>query len=188
MSVALVRRMEWGRVLEPVQASAADPLGKQPSILARRQRLIRGTSARKQQLPRFPAALQQVVVQRLACDLGQLEADGPTRFALADSCSVDRVAVGCHVVHRSATRSQPRSLLSIARLNIARSRVRRSSCNLARIDHTCPRRNGGFGPVSLPLFQAGRRGLAVCDEGLLSFMVGLLFKRPPSLRWPAPAR
>src|SRR5215831_702864 len=38
-----------------------------------------------------------------------------------------------------------------------------------------------FGPVSLPLFQAGRRGLAICDEGLLSFIVGLLFERPPSL-------
>jgi len=32
---------------------------------------------------------------------------------------------------------------------------------------------GGFGPVSLPLFQAGRSGLAFDEEGLLSFMVSL---------------
>jgi hypothetical protein len=52
----------------------------------------------------------------------------------------------------------------------------------------CPGRNGGFGPVSLPIFQAGGRALAICDEGLLSFMVGLLFERPPSCggRQPAP--
>src|SRR5262245_36097903 len=39
---------------------------------------------------------------------------------------------------------------------MARSRVRRSNCNFARID-TCPDRNGGFGPGSLPLLYAGRR-------------------------------
>ena len=33
---------------------------------------------------------------------------------------------------------------------------------------------GGFGPVSLPLFQAtSRSGLAFDEEGLLSFMVSL---------------
>jgi hypothetical protein len=51
---------------------------------------------------------------------------------------------------------------------------------LARIDHTCPGRNGGFGPVSLPLFHAGRRGLAIGDEELLSFMVSLLLRDLPA--------
>jgi len=32
---------------------------------------------------------------------------------------------------------------------------------------------GGFGPVSLPLFQASGSGLAFDEEGLLSFMVSL---------------
>jgi len=63
-------------------------------------------------------------------------------------------------------------------LNIARSRMRRSSCNLARIDHTRLGRNGGFGPVSLPLFQAGRHGFEICDEGLLSFMRGPCSRDP----------
>jgi hypothetical protein len=53
-----------------------------------------------------------------------------------------------------ATTSQPRSLLSIARLNIARSRTQPSIWSFVRIDQTCLGRSGGFAPVSLPLFKA----------------------------------
>jgi len=63
-----------------------------------RQRLIL-TAAWEQELPSFPAALSQVVVQCLACDLGQFEADGPAGFPLAVSCSVDRVPIGRHIIH-----------------------------------------------------------------------------------------
>ena len=125
--------------------------------------------------------------QRLACDLGQFEADGPARFPLADSCSVDRVPVRRHVIH--AERHEISATHFIDR-KVEHGQVARAALQL----QLCPdrphvaRSQCGFGPVSLPLFQAGRRGLAICDEGLLSFMVGLLFKRPPSLRWPAPAR
>src|SRR5712675_498211 len=57
-----------------------------------------------------------------------------------------------------ATTSQPRSLLSIARLNIARSRLRSAIWSLVRIDQTCLGRSGGLAPISLPLFQAARFG------------------------------
>src|SRR5689334_5519231 len=57
-----------------------------------------------------------------------------------------------------ATTSHPRSLLSIARLNIARSRTRPSIWSFVRIDQTCFGRNGGFAPVNLPLFQGTRFG------------------------------
>ena len=69
----------------------------------------------------------------------------------------------------------------MARLNMARSRVRFSSCSFARIAQTWPGRNGGFGPDILPLFQAGRPGLEL-DRGLLSFRVGLPVERPSTLR------
>jgi hypothetical protein len=52
--------------------------------------------------------------------------------------------------------------------------MRFSSCNFARIAQPRPGRNGSFGPSFLPLFQAGRRGVAL--DGLLSVMVGVLFK------------
>src|SRR3979490_951492 len=55
-----------------------------------------------------------------------------------------------------ATTSQPRSLLSIARLNMARSRARPSILSFVRIDQTCLGRRGGFVPVTLPLFQGTR--------------------------------
>src|SRR6202049_438733 len=59
-----------------------------------------------------------------------------------------------------ATTSQPRSLLSIATLNIAKSRVRPAICSLVRIDQTCFGRSGGLAPTNLPLFQGTRFGAA----------------------------
>jgi hypothetical protein len=61
----------------------------------------------------------------------------------------------------------------MARLNIAKSRVRFSSCNFARIAQAWPGRKGGFGPGILPLFHAGRPRRGVVDGGSLSFMVSL---------------
>src|SRR5471030_2075369 len=69
--------------------------------------------------------------------------------------------------------SQPRSLLSMARLNSARSRVRCSIWSLVRIAQTCFCRNGGLAPVSFPLFQGIRLG-ADSSELALSCMVVLL--------------
>src|SRR5580704_9558795 len=55
-----------------------------------------------------------------------------------------------------ATTSQPRSLLSIAMLNNARSRVRPSTWSFVRIDQTCFGRSGGFAPTIFPLFHGTR--------------------------------
>src|SRR5262249_40128662 len=52
-----------------------------------------------------------------------------------------------------AITSQPRSLLSIARLNIARSRLFRAFWSMPRIAQTCFCLSGGLAPISLPLFQ-----------------------------------
>jgi hypothetical protein len=46
---------------------------------------------------------------------------------------------------------------ALARRYSVKSRVRPSSCNLARMDHTCHGRNGG--PGELALVHAGRHGL-----------------------------
>src|SRR6476646_4159616 len=55
-----------------------------------------------------------------------------------------------------ATTSHPRSLLSIAMLNNARSRVRPSTWSFVRMDQTCLGRSGGFAPTILPLFHGTR--------------------------------
>src|SRR5580704_1802713 len=57
----------------------------------------------------------------------------------------------------SATTSHPRNLLSMARLNIAKSRVLPAICSLVWIDQTCFGRSGGFAPVSLPFLSKGQR-------------------------------
>jgi hypothetical protein len=52
--------------------------------------------------------------------------------------------------------SWPRSLLSIARLHMARSRARPSIWSFVRIAQTCLGRSGAFAAVSLSLFQGTR--------------------------------
>jgi hypothetical protein len=54
---------------------------------------------------------------------------------------------------RSLTRSQARSLLSMARLKIARSRFDRAISKRTRMDQTCFGSRGFFWPMSNPLFQ-----------------------------------
>jgi hypothetical protein len=60
-----------------------------------------------------------------------------------------------HFVHRDFKVYQ-RSLLSIGKLNMARSRVRPSIIGRVRIDQTCFGRSGGLAPISLPLFHGPR--------------------------------
>ncbi len=57
---------------------------------------------------------------------------------------------------RTLTRSQPRSLLSIAMSNIARSRTRRSRSSQKRIAQTCCGLSVRFAPSFRPAFQGLR--------------------------------
>src|SRR2546423_5574002 len=88
---------------------------------------------------------------------------------------------------RMATTSHPRSLLSIARSNIARSRLRPSIWSLVLIDQTCLGRNGGFAPVSFPLFQGTRLGWVAFARSCMAILLGLVTEDekdvPPDERW-----
>jgi len=72
-------------------------------------------------------------------------------------------------------RSHPRSLLSIARLNSARSRRLLASSNRIRIAQIYFSLKGGFWPTSFPLFQ-GTFGILVGVE--FSMTVPSLLKEP----------
>src|ERR1700737_4133538 len=63
-----------------------------------------------------------------------------------------------HASTFNATTSHPLNLLSMAGLNIAKSRIRPATCNFVRIVQTCLGRSGGLAPVNLPLFQGTRLG------------------------------
>src|SRR5215471_5440589 len=87
------------RVLQWVQADATDPFADETSILPSSQMPIGATPALEQALTRFPPARSEIVVERLPCELSQLEADRPTRFPLPVRRPVDRVPVGRNIVH-----------------------------------------------------------------------------------------
>lgn len=62
---------------------------------------------------------------------------------------------------RSLVRSHALNLLSMARLKIARSRVRAESCRRIRMAQISFSFNGGFCPVNLPLFHGTRPGALI---------------------------
>ena len=100
----------------------------------------------EQKFAGFLARGFDIVVERLTRLFRQLKPDGPTGLPLPHCCAIDRISADATSSTRIETTSQPRRLLSIARLNIAKSRVRPSICNRVRIDQTCFGRNGGFSP------------------------------------------
>jgi hypothetical protein len=88
---------------------------------------------------------------------------------------------------RTATTSQPRSLLSIAKLNRARSLFLPSICSFVRIDQTWLGRNGGFAPTSLPLFYGTPTGLT--DVAACTFLWSVsLLERQTNMRLRLPNR
>src|SRR5215813_14893506 len=61
--------------------------------------MIRAAATGEQIFPCFAAARAQILVQRLPCDLRQLEPDRSPSLPLADIGAVNGVAVGCYVIY-----------------------------------------------------------------------------------------
>jgi len=91
-----------GRILERVQADPADPLGDKASVLACRQMVFGLPATWEQALANLPAAHPEMVIHRLPRHFGQLKPNRPTGLALPDVGAVNRVAVGCHVIHEKS--------------------------------------------------------------------------------------
>src|SRR5262245_57741569 len=83
--------------LARVETDAADPLGDQPRILARRQRPIEVPATWEQVVASLAIGVAKVVIEGLPRRLGQLKANGPAGLPLSDSGPVLCVAVGCHI-------------------------------------------------------------------------------------------
>jgi hypothetical protein len=141
-----------------VKPDAGDPVRDEPCVLLRCQASTCTTSAREEELAGFFAAGSHMssIAWRVSSVSSNLT--GRPIFFCRTVARSTAYPLGATSSTLSATTSHPRSLLSMARLNIARSRVRRSICSLVRIDQTCFGRNGGFGPISLPLFHGWRLG------------------------------
>src|SRR5258708_14839733 len=156
-----------------IETDAANPVADQACILPGRQAPARPARRSEQEFAGLSVCRADVVIRRLPGLFGNLESHRHAGLLLAHCCALDGVSVRRNVFHLRATTSQPRSLLSIARLNIARSRLRSATWSLVRIDQTCFGRSGGLAPTSLPLFQ-GPRLSEGATEASLSGMVILL--------------
>ena len=163
-----------GAKLQRVETDTGDPFADQARVLPGGEAARFATpTPRKQELTRLPCRQLQVVINRLAGLLGNLEPDWAAGLPLPNGCAVECVAVRCHVIHADANHVAAAQLAVDGKVEQARSRVRRSSCSLVLMDHTWLGLRGGLAPGNLPLFQGTRRD-ALSERGTsLSFMVCL---------------
>ena len=113
-------------------------------------------ATREQKLAWLPVGQPEVLVDRRARLLGQPEPHGLPVVLWQMVARSSAWPLGAASSTRTMTTSQPRSLLSIASLNSARSRLCASICSLVRIDQTWLGRRGGLAPISLPKVSGAR--------------------------------
>jgi hypothetical protein len=135
--------------------------------------LVGAAAALEQALAVPPTGGSQVLVERVACHLGQFEPDGAAGLALADGRAVDGVAVGCHII--GAQRYQIAAAQLAVDGEVEQGEVAGTPLRLQlRPDgpHVAgPQRRVGTG--EFVLVARGSRASPGDDGGLLSFMVGL---------------
>ena len=120
-------------VCQTVKRGAAYPPANNPCVLPRRNVRLALEPAGKQ-ISRTRVAHAQPIVDGRSGLSGQPELDGPPSFPLCDSSAIGDAVIQAQTSSAcNRTRSQPRSLLSIARLNNARSRLRSGICMRTRI-------------------------------------------------------
>jgi hypothetical protein len=90
-------------------------------------------AACEQELAGFLAGRPDVVAHRLAGLLRQFKLYGSPSLSLTHGCPIGTIAVQSNVLDLDSDDIAPFNLLSMARLNIARSRVRCSIWSLVRI-------------------------------------------------------
>jgi hypothetical protein len=127
-----------------VEADRRNPPRDQPSILSGAHAAVATAATAEEMLAGFLFGGLDIVVDGLALLLGQLESDRSAGLLLPNHRAIDRIPARRHVLDPQCDHIAAPSLLSIARLNIARSRDRPSICSLVRIDQTCFGRNGRF--------------------------------------------
>ena len=114
---------------------------------------------------RLPASLMYVSTAWRVCSVNSNRTGCPV-FLCRTVARAGAYPFGATSSTFMPTKSQPRSLLSTARLNIAKSRIRPSICSLVRMDQTCLASSGGLAPISFPLFHGVRSnaGRSSCDH------------------------
>ena len=81
-----------------VQTDAGDPLRQQASILAGGEAAAFAAAAMEQEIAWTRSGCREVIVNRLASLLSNLEPDRPTSFALPNGGTFDGIAMRCDVL------------------------------------------------------------------------------------------
>jgi hypothetical protein len=125
-----------------IEPDAGNPFRKESRVLPCRHALTEAASTWEEKFAPALAGGFQVIVDSVTGLIRRLELDRPTRLFLPNRCAIHRIAVSCNASTLIATTSQPRSLLSTAKLKGARSRIRPCNTNRVLIDQTCFGRSG----------------------------------------------
>src|ERR1700730_14989577 len=81
-----------------VEPNALDPFANQSRILARRDRSAGVAATGKKEFARLLVESSHILINGLACLLGQLKPDGLTCFLLTHCRTVNRISVRCDVL------------------------------------------------------------------------------------------
>src|SRR5262249_41731175 len=155
MSVALVRKRECVPKKcgsRPIIATQLETSRAYCRVVMQRLRSPRPLNRNS---PGFLAPGFDVIVDSLPRWLRQLKSDGPTGLLLPHCGAIDRIPARCNVLDPKCDDIAVPQLAvdcQIEHRQVAGPSLR------VRIDQTCFGRNGGFWPMSLPLFQGCRRG------------------------------
>lgn len=99
----------------------------------------------------------RIVVNRLAGLFRQFESNRSARLVLTYRGSVERIIGGCDVLNLQDDNVAAAQLAIDREIKTSQDRVFAPSIwSFVRIDGTCFGRSGGFGPISLLLFQGTR--------------------------------
>jgi hypothetical protein len=84
--------------LQRIEADAGNPLANKACVLSGGQAAVHTTSASEQELAGTSAGIPKMFVDSLPGLLGQFEPHRTSSLLLPDCCSVERIAIGSHVI------------------------------------------------------------------------------------------
>lgn len=126
-----------------IESEPSDPTMDESRILTARD-VLKSADPTFEQERRTAFTTGEQRLDRRACLLGDLELNRTTRLLLDDGGSIPHAVSGTHIIDGRRTRSHALSLLSMPRLNRARSRSEPDISSRTRMDQTCLGSSGRF--------------------------------------------
>ena len=148
-------------VCRAIEPGAVRPSMDDPSILPRRQVWLSPQTAWEQISTLANVESGEPLADSSTGLIGNLELHRAAGLLLNDDRAIANSSASEHVIDPQPDEIAALELLSIARLNIARSRRRPFICSRTRIVQTSFGFSGRFWPIRRPLFQGARRRVGI---------------------------